>query len=160
VRPPQRERRPDEICTCLAPDVPCLMHEPLYLDEAPDYEPGYTEPSTLPLGLNLEQVSPQFTEDELWNFLGLNDYQRNQVDQLMRAKAWARLADLHPASRAAVELIDTYLERLVEQEVARRTEERRRVLEACRKYQEGINSLVDLLGDLNDIAGYDPAAEE
>lgn len=98
----------------------------------------------------------EFTVDELWTFLGLpTPGARNDVSWLMRAKARAQVADRHPASKPALAMIDRWLGELVEAERQRRIAERQKVLAIWSKYNDGMNTLDDLIGDLKDLAGYD-----
>jgi len=93
-------------------------------------------------------------EIELWQWLGLgNRHARNNVDVLMRAKAKAQLADLHPLSVPAVTLIDYWLDELVRKEKRRLTTERAGVEAAIKEYTQGSADLLDLISELKTIAG-------
>lgn len=106
-------------------------------------------------------AAQQFTDDELWNWLNLPmPVHRSDVQRLMKARAWAKLADLHPAAEKAVQLIDKHLKELEQSELERRIAERKAVAAAVLKYSEGMYSLEDLIGDLHDIAGVEDWRDE
>lgn len=105
------------------------------------------------LGMGPQPVSKVFTDEELWAFLGLSGSSRHYVEKLLRAKAWAKLADLHPAAEKAVQLVDRHIADLEERERRKRVEERKRAEAIWKKYSEGMNSLGDLIDDLRDLAG-------
>jgi len=104
--------------------------------------------------MNVEEIPD---DEQLWLHMKLvTAHQRNQVDQLMQAKARMRLADLDPLSQRCIALIEAHLERLEQAEVKRRVQEREQALAKIDEYTQGLLGLGELLTALHEINGDDP----